>query len=131
MFRIQFWQFWGQQKFPFLANRVHQSCQKWQMPLMAKLFECKIGATFSKKMLEYSHEKVVAFTCSYHDNRDVHFQANFEVPATCTWSVNWRGSHGILYYAYYCTAWLSGIEMLGCMYNEFGFPLMYIVHNVH
>jgi len=33
------------------------------MPLMAKLFECKIGATLSKKMIEYSREKVVAFTC--------------------------------------------------------------------
>ena len=30
------------------------------MPLMAKLLECKIGATFGKKMFEYLYEKVVA-----------------------------------------------------------------------
>jgi len=79
MFIIQFWQFWGQQK--FLANRVHQSCQKWQMPLMAKLLECKMGTTFGNKMFEYSYEKVVAiFGSMYITN------PNLSYLATCTLS---------------------------------------------
>jgi len=76
------------------STQVHGIYMTCMHGIYAQRFRLNITAQLLYGILERRQWRDTMMGCT--------LPGKLEVPATCTWSVNWRG---ILYYAYHCTGY--------------------------